>query len=96
MRGFLLLLLASLAGCAPASGGEPDGARLYFDTCASCHSADGRGSDRGPALTTEAAGFEVDEIVDVILDGEGLMNPVELSIEEAEAVATFVHETLLP
>ncbi|MCO4773161.1 MAG: cytochrome c [Deltaproteobacteria bacterium] len=85
-----------LPGCAePGGGEEPNGPRLYFDHCASCHSPDGSGSERGPDLGMETAEMETADIIDVVLEGEGLMNPVDLRADEANAIAEYLLETLL-
>jgi mono/diheme cytochrome c family protein len=96
-RGLLRLALSlSVLGLVGCPVDEPDGASLYFSVCADCHAADGRGSDRGPDLTEAAVELSVDDIVTVVLDGEGLMNPQTLDAAEAEAVASFVLDTLVP
>jgi hypothetical protein len=88
--------LLSLGGCdAPGTSGEPDPSQLFFATCSGCHGGDATGTDRGPDLTWQAADMSVDEVVDVILDGEGSMDPVDLTSEEAHVVADHLIDVLL-
>lgn len=96
-RPFGALLVAGVLGLMGCEDSGPvQGSSVYFELCASCHAADGRGSDKGPSLVEEAAELGRDDIIDVVLDGEGLMNPQPLSLAEAEAVADFVLDTLVP
>ncbi len=95
LAALALLLLPTLAGGCGGGGSGGDGAQLFLVSCAPCHGGDARGTTRGPDLVTQAAGLGVEQVTDVILDGEGLMDPVDLSIEEAEAVAAFVVERWL-
>lgn len=55
-----MVLLASL-GVSPANGQEdqPDGAKLFEASCASCHGPEGEGTERGPSLE-EAGEASVD------------------------------------
>jgi mono/diheme cytochrome c family protein len=57
-------------------GDRSDGEQVYADTCASCHGADGEGAV-GPALQGHVAGMHRADTVDVVLDGEGTMGPVQ-------------------
>ena len=87
------------SGTASASGTTtteaPDGAALYGLSCAGCHGADGRGGAGGPDLLDRAAELSVTEIVSVILDGAGFMDPVSLSEGEAAAVAHYVVDEIV-
>ena len=97
MRPFLLaaLLLTLGAGCSAPGDDELSGSRLYFDHCSGCHSPDGMGTQLGPSLFEEAGEFSAEQIVDVVLNGEGLMDPVNLTVEEANAVAEYLTTALL-
>ncbi len=100
MPRLLILLVAmsllSLAGCGrPGAAGEPDPSQLFYATCSGCHGADATGTDRGPDLSWQAADLSLEEVVDVILDGEGSMDPVDLTSEEAHLVADHLIEVLL-
>lgn len=92
------LLMLSLAGCGPAGaggGGAPNGTLLFYDACSNCHASDARGTDLGPDLTVQASDMTPDEIVDVILNGAGTMSPLDLTEDEADAVAVYLIETFL-
>lgn len=98
VAGALALFSTVAMGCSPPGGlglDEPNGARLFYETCSNCHASDARGTDRGPDLTFQASTMEIEEVVDVILDGSGAMAPVELTVEEADAVALYLVETFL-
>ena len=97
MRTFLLaaVLLTLGGGCSAPGDDELSGSRLYFDHCSDCHSPDGTGAQLGPSLFEEAGGFSAEQIVDVVLNGEGLMDPVNLTVEEANAVAEYLTTALL-
>lgn len=57
-------------------GDRSTGEQAYADACASCHGADGEGAV-GPALQGHVAGMHRADTVDVVLDGEGTMGPVQ-------------------
>lgn len=76
------------------TGDTTAGADVYAANCAVCHAADGSGGS-GPALTAAIPGMSEEEIVDLVLNGEGVMPAFDnLSDQEiadltAYAVATF-------
>ena len=101
MRAILLALLLGATGCAfvPTNysgtvGEESDGGALYLEHCEACHGYDGRGTSRGADLYWRLGEMDVDDVIDAVLVGEGLMEPVALTEEDAEAVAYFVLDNL--
>jgi mono/diheme cytochrome c family protein len=91
----LLLLALALTGCdlVPpdrAGADAASGRELFVAECSRCHGADGQGTDYAPDLWFRASGLDAEGIVDTVLDGEGRMDPVPVSIEEAERVAGYV------
>lgn len=66
---------------------------LYVQNCSLCHGTDGKlgasGAKDLTATTYDAAG-----ITQIILNGKGLMRPIEVSSEEAQAIAGYVENTL--
>jgi len=93
----LALCLSAATGCAGgASGpGGQNGADLWLAQCAACHGAYGQGTDVGPDLRYEVGTLTREQVVDTILDGAGSMDPVDLTVDEAERVADFVIDDLL-
>lgn len=85
-----------------ASGSRLDrGAEVYAESCASCHGADLRGTDKGPShlsIVYEPNHHTDDSFRSAIINGSpqhhwnfGDMEPVEgLSDNEVEAVIAFV------
>lgn len=104
-----VVLAAVLGSCgsnnaaptAPVSADDVDGARVYASSCASCHGADLRGTDRGPShlsIVYEPNHHPDDAFRSAIANGApqhhwafGDMPPIEgLSGGEVEAVIAFV------
>jgi|GEM_PF-3410718 len=92
-RAVALLAAAWLTGCAAPTEQTP--AELWLSSCAGCHGNTAQGTIRGPDLRLGAQGLDVDDVVDVILDGEGLMAAVDVHADEAEDIARFLLEDLL-
>ena len=85
------VLIGLLAG---AVRGEPDGAVIYVDLCASCH-AETRLGGNGPALIPESLGrLKGDKLAAVITDGRAMTQMPgfkdTLAPEEIAAVAEFI------
>jgi DNA-binding beta-propeller fold protein YncE len=85
------VLIGLLAG---AVRGEPDGAVIYADLCASCH-AESRLGGKGPALIPESLGrLKGDKLAAVITDGRAMTQMPAfkdtLAPEEIAAVAEFI------
>ncbi len=96
-RWTLVLTLLPMVACgsqkaadiAALDGDLANGEVVYDDSCASCHGAAGSGGS-GPALDGESEGTE--EIIDIILTGEGDMPSFEgdLTDQEIADVAAYV------
>jgi polyvinyl alcohol dehydrogenase (cytochrome) len=70
---------------------EPDGATIYQQNCALCHSTDGTGGT-GPSLVGVGDRYTVDELRGIVQNGRGTMPAWanELTPEEIGAVATYI------
>jgi mono/diheme cytochrome c family protein len=70
-----------------------DGKSLYQINCSLCHGNDGK---LGASGASDLTGTSLDAagIKDVILHGKKLMNPVAVSDEQAEAIASYVEAEL--
>jgi len=75
------------------SGAQIASARVQFQrTCALCHGSNAEGTDRGPALgnNRRLRSVSVNEIADVIKDGQGGMPSFPLPASELHAMAVFI------
>ena len=73
---------------ATESDSEPDGEALYSTHCASCHGDDGTGgSERG--IEGELHHSD-EELIDVILNGDGEMPGINVTEEEAQAIVDWM------
>ena len=70
-----------------------DGKGLYEANCRICHGDDGKLQVSG-AKDITGTGLDRQGIKAIILNGRGLMNPVKVSEEQAEAIASYVDEHL--
>jgi uncharacterized membrane protein SirB2 len=70
-----------------------DGKSLYQANCAICHGNDGK---LGASGASDLTGTSLDKgtIRDVILHGKNNMNPVAVSEEQADAIASYVETEL--
>lgn len=87
------LIAFSLDGAPPDEHdpGETDGAAIFQQNCAVCHGPEGEGG-AGPALQGIGDHHSIEEITEVITNGQGQMPAWEdeLTPEEIDAVAEFV------
>lgn len=86
------LAVPPLAAAVPASAGEePAGARIYRERCASCHGANGEGTeDEYPQPL--AGDRSVGQLARYIARTMPADDPGACEGEDAEAVAAFIHE----
>ena len=92
---FLLSSLFAGTGCGEGSWDPAvEGPRIFAVQCSRCHGADGRGADRGPDLVWGISEISQEEVVDVVLEGTPDMDPIELTLAEAEAVADYLVNVL--
>jgi polyvinyl alcohol dehydrogenase (cytochrome) len=70
---------------------EPDGAEIYQQNCALCHSTDGTGGS-GPSLVGVGDRYPIADLRAIVQDGRGTMPAWEgeLSPEEIAAVADYI------
>lgn len=93
-----LLVLGACGGGSDDNGSSDDGAsvdsaageEVFANSCASCHGDDLSGG-AGPSLETVGADHSVDDIKDIIENGQGSGMPAGLvSGEEEDAVAEWL------
>lgn len=76
------------------TGDTTAGETVYTDNCSSCHGADGTGAS-GPDITGQVPGMTEEALVNLVLEGEGVMPAFDnLSDQEiadlvAYAIATW-------
>jgi mono/diheme cytochrome c family protein len=70
------------------------GESLYGTYCAACHGETGFGTYQGPALAEDIGEISEEQIVDIILNGDDDMEPVDVSEEEAVRIAAYVKNDL--
>ena len=68
-----------------------DPAAVYETNCASCHGADLSGG-AGPELAEVGSRLGEDEIIDIIMNGQGAMPGGLVSQDEAQAISTWLLE----
>ncbi|MER1998538.1 MAG: cytochrome c [Lysinibacillus sp.] len=88
------LLLAACGGEDEATDTtKPEGERLVYKTCTSCHGGQLQGMGNTPALNDLGARMSEEEILDIILNGTGKgMPPGLLKGEEAEKAAEWLSQ----
>lgn len=74
------------------TGDATAGATVYADTCGACHGADGMGGI-GPSLVEHAPMHSDGELVTVIVNGSGTMEPVALADQEIADVLAYIRAT---
>jgi uncharacterized membrane protein SirB2 len=72
-----------------ANEGEMNGLALYDANCKLCHGTDGKLGASG-AADLSATMLDANGIKDVILHGKNMMSPVNVSEEQAKAIADYV------
>jgi mono/diheme cytochrome c family protein len=72
---------------------QNDGSALYQANCALCHGSDGKLGASG-AKDISLTNLDVSGIKDIILKGKGLMAPIRVNEEQAEAIARYVEQDL--
>lgn len=70
-----------------------DGMALYSTHCVACHGADGEGGVAPDPMTDVIPGATLESIMTQILEGGGFMGPVNVTDEEAEAIAQYCIDT---
>ncbi|MFT6161370.1 MAG: mono/diheme cytochrome c family protein [Myxococcota bacterium] len=68
------------------------GEELYALHCAECHDDDGRGTSEGPDLTVRLQTLTPAEVAAVVVLGDGRMEPVDVTNDEAFIVSVWVVE----
>jgi mono/diheme cytochrome c family protein len=70
-----------------------DGKEIYQATCIACHGADGKAGLSG-ATDLSISAMDTEGVLSVIQKGKGTMAKVEMSDEQAAAVAAYVTTTI--
>ncbi|WP_217588540.1 cytochrome c551 [Lentibacillus saliphilus] len=91
LLGIVLTLGACGGGNDNSSGGEVSEAdSIYKSNCASCHGGD-LGGGMGPDLTSIGSKYSKDDIIDIIQNGKGSMQPIKgVTDEEADTLASWL------
>ncbi|MCB9765373.1 MAG: cytochrome c [Alphaproteobacteria bacterium] len=74
-------------------GGALDGQALYTRHCATCHGPDGAGTSAGPDIREEVFEEPIDELVEVMQEGEDDMPPTGVTAAEGRAIAQWMRAT---
>ena len=100
-KKWLSVIFAASALMLAACGGDdeavdstkPEGERLVYKTCSTCHGGQLQGMGNVPALNDMGAHMTEEEILDVILNGAGKGMPAGLlKGEEAEKAAEWLSQ----
>ncbi|MGZ3883228.1 MAG: c-type cytochrome, partial [Bacteroidia bacterium] len=75
------------------AGGVADGKALYEANCKLCHGDDGKLGMTGAADLSKSA-MDLATIKETILHGKGNMAPLQMSDEQAAAVAGYVESSI--
>jgi hypothetical protein len=86
-----VLMLFPLLGLNASSAAEPSGEGIYKSQCARCHGPAGEGTKKYKRRLE--GDRSVDQLSDVIQKTMPESNPESLSMQEAKAVASYVHGT---
>lgn len=70
-----------------------DGKTLYSQTCVSCHGEKGNTMFAGAADLTKTQ-LDVNAIKEIISNGKGTMLPIQVSNEQADAIANYVEANI--
>ncbi len=84
--------LAEMSRTKKVDSSITDGKLLYEKTCAVCHGNDGKLGMAGASDLTQIQ-LHKNEIVHVILNGKGAMPKVQMTEEQANAIADYVVST---
>ncbi len=80
-------IVVALLMIAAATTAYADGAATFKAKCAMCHGQDGQG---GAMYKKSIQGEKEAEVLKMIKEGKGKMKPVQISDDDAQAVAKFV------
>ena len=67
-----------------------DGAKLYKMYCYQCHANEGQGSGAGLDIRERVLTSADDELLDIILNGQGRMEPILVDEDEGYAIIEWV------
>jgi cytochrome c oxidase cbb3-type subunit III len=88
-----ILLSAAMPGSAQI---DDQGAAIFSGNCAVCHGADGKGSDRGPAIATEPSviGMSDTDLLNVLHNGAAGGMPAfpQFSSQQAQSVVKYLRQ----
>ena len=100
----LILALACVSEPPPPHSDPPDspvhsdppelpGRALYYAECLGCHGTQGNGSDQAPAVHEALAGWTDSALIDVMVDGQGDMEPRDISREDGQHIVDWMRAT---
>ena len=67
-----------------------DGAKLYKMYCYQCHANEGQGGGAAPDIRARVLTAQEDEILEIILNGTGRMEPIYVREEEASSIVNWM------
>lgn len=86
-------------GASSGTGGDGSGltpAQLYQAYCAPCHAEDGSGTSMGPDIREDGREEDLDELVEVMLEGEDDMPPIKITEAQALLIAEWMKANFQP
>lgn len=69
---------------------EETGESLFMDHCSKCHAPDGSGTSIGPPILYEVDRLDDAYLLDVILNGRGNMDPIDVTPSQAQLIVDFM------
>jgi len=73
--------------------GGHDGAQLFATYCAGCHGPDGTGAGFAPNIHEDVHEEDLDELIEVILEGDDDMPPISVTHDQALAIVLWMRAT---
>lgn len=97
MKKWVAAILFGSALVLGACGGDGDnnsadadpGAEIYKKSCSSCHGSDLEGTV-GPGLTDVGSKYSAEDIEDIIQNGIGNMNPVNVNDDDRKVLSEWL------
>ena len=74
-------------------GDQECGAQVYAQHCSVCHMEDGSGGNSGKRLTGRMDLFDDEQLMNIIVSGQGTMPPISIFSQKTADVIVFLRET---